>query len=128
MTDVRIVFSNQPLSYREAMANVVRALRPEADVTQCDPQNLETEIARVQPQLVICSDLADSIRSRLLAWVMLYPDGQDLATYSIAGRERQLVGIDLSGVLSLVDDVVSHIRASPVSSAPPEMTLNTIGG
>ena len=108
--DVRIVFSNQPLAYREAMASVVQTLRPALAVSVSDPQNLDAEIARIQPQLVVCSDLADSIRSRLLGWIMLYPDGQNLVTCSIAGQERQLLGIDLSGLLALVDEVAGHFR------------------
>ena len=110
------------------MAAAVQALRPEIEVTVSDPQALDAEVSRIDPQLVICSDLAEAIRSRLLAWIMLYPDGQNLVTYSIAGYERQLFGIDLPGLLSLVDDVVRYFRALPGSNALPDMTEGAIGG
>ena len=111
MRSIRILFSNQPLAYREAMAAVVQKLRPAAEVTVGDPGNLDAEIARVQPQLVICDGLATSVRQQLCAWVVLYPGGQNVATYSIGGEERQLPGIDLSELLSVVDAAATYVHS-----------------
>jgi hypothetical protein len=111
VTDFRVVFSNEPLAYREAMASVIRSLRPAIDVSLSEPEDLDAAISRVQPHLVICNDLTDSMRSRLLAWVMLYPEGQSHVTCGIAGQERHLLGIDLAGLVSLVDEVVSQFLA-----------------
>jgi hypothetical protein len=121
MTGMRILFSNQPLAYREAMAAAVQMLRPATEVTVGDPHDLDAEIDRLQPQLVVCNGLTDSVRHRALAWVVLYPDGQSLVTCNIAGREHHSAGIDLSGLLWVVDEVTRHSRTETTLDTSPTM-------
>jgi hypothetical protein len=108
---VTVLFSNEPLAYREAMAAAVQTLRPSIVVAVSDPDDLDAHVSRFRPQLVVCNDLTDAIRVRGAAWVRLYPDGDGSVTCSIAGQERQLRGIDLAGLLALVDEVVAHDRS-----------------
>jgi hypothetical protein len=103
-----VVFSNNPLAYREAIASAVQALRPSIVVSVRDPQDLLAEVAQLQPHLVVCNSLDESVRVHAAAWLMLYPDGANRVTYCIAGQERRLRGIDLSGLLSLVDEAVNQ--------------------
>lgn len=99
------------------MAEVVQRLRPAVEISVSDPQDLDRAISRVRPQLVVCSDLSDSIRARLLAWVMLYPDGENDVRCCIAGEERRSAGIDLSELLSVVDDVTRRVQARSETAA-----------
>jgi hypothetical protein len=71
MSELRIVFSNQPLAYREAIAAAVGSLRPEIVVSCSDPGDLDAEIMRVDPHLVVGSEIAESLRARLSSWIML---------------------------------------------------------
>jgi hypothetical protein len=109
--NVNVLFSNKPLAYREAMATAVQTLRPAVGVTVSDPNELDADISRLRPQLVVCSDLTDAVRADVSSWVRLYPDGDSSVTCSIAGRERNLLGIDLAGLLALVDEAIAHVRA-----------------
>jgi hypothetical protein len=82
----RIVVANEPRSYREAMAVACRALRPEVEVILADPADLDAEVTRLDPQLVLCSRLTEGLRTGSRAWVVLYPGGETLAVIQIAGH------------------------------------------
>ena len=108
---MRVLFSNEPLAYREAMAAVVETLRPLVVVSVSDPSDLDADVSRLRPELVVCSDITDSIRVCVPAWVSLYPGGESSVSCSIEGRERHQQGIDLAGLLVLVDEVAAHVQA-----------------
>jgi hypothetical protein len=68
----RIVVANEPRSYREAMAVAWQVLRPEVEVILAEPRDLDAEVARLDPQLVLCSRLTEGLRAGSRAWVVLY--------------------------------------------------------
>jgi hypothetical protein len=110
-----VVFSNQPLAYREVIASAVQSLRPWLDVIMRTPQELDAEIAELRPGLVVCNAVSDAIRAHARAWILLYPEGASSVTCCIAGHERQLPGVDLSGLLALVDEAIVHPLASTIA-------------
>lgn len=108
MPNATVVFANLPLAYREAIASAVKALRPAIDVAVCTPQELQDGAADMRPRLVVCDRLNDAVRAHAAAWIVLYPDGANSVAYCIAGREHQLLGIDLAGLLALVDEAIDQ--------------------
>ena len=71
----RIVVANEPRSYREAMAVACQVVRPQVEVILAEPADLDAEVARLDPQLVLCSWLTEDLRAGSRAWVVLYPGG-----------------------------------------------------
>jgi hypothetical protein len=102
--ELRILVANAPAAYREVHAELLRALRPEAAVFLSDPAELDAAVARLQPHLVLCSALTDSLRAAPLAWLLLYPEGANRAVASVGGRERAIEAIGLADVLAVVDE------------------------
>lgn len=100
---LRVLFANAPLSYRQAMAVAIETLRPEVEVLICDPDALDLEVERFCPDLVVCSHVTALVKSRVPAWVELYPDESQLATIVMGNRRTKTVGIELDDLLSIVD-------------------------
>jgi hypothetical protein len=104
----RILLANEPRSYRQAMAHVLRALRPGLEVTETEQAALDRELSRSVPQLVICSRATPAVRGSAPAWVELYTDNGPLSFVAI-GKERSTVQeMDLADLLRIVDRVLAR--------------------
>ncbi|MDQ3855611.1 MAG: hypothetical protein M3281_04365, partial [Chloroflexota bacterium] len=71
--------ANEPRCYREVVAATLGALRPGAEVISVEPTDIDAELARLDPHLVVCSRLTEAVETRAGAWVLLYPDGDNSA-------------------------------------------------
>ena len=99
---MRVLVANEMCAYREVIAEVFQELRPHLEVRCVEPDDLDHEIACHRPHLVVCSQLTDAMHS-LLAWIMLYPDGENQAVVSTAGELITLVDVEFSHLLSILD-------------------------
>lgn len=99
----RILIANEPRAYRDALAAALQTLRPHVQALVIEPDDLDCFVERLAPDLVICSRVSETVRTRVGAWVMLYPDGEDQAVIVIRGQCPQLARMDLEGILALVD-------------------------
>lgn len=106
MRKTRVLFANDPRSYREVLAGTTRELRPEIEVRVTAPETLDGELEALAPDLVICSRLTEAVRERVPAWIELYPDGKSLAVVSVEGQRSTFEGLDLPALLSFVDTAV----------------------
>jgi hypothetical protein len=109
--ELRILVANTPASYREVHAEMLRALRPQAAIFLSDPAELDTAVARLQPHLVLCSALTETLRAQPLAWLLLYPEGENRAVASVGGRERAIAAVAVADVLAVVDEAREWIDA-----------------
>lgn len=103
---MRVLLANAPLSYRQAMAAAIAALRPDVDVLLAEPEALDTEVERLRPDVVVCSHVTPLVEGRVLAWVDLYPEGDRHATISIDGLRVETGGVELDDLLSIIDQRV----------------------
>ncbi len=106
---LRVLVANVPLSYRQAMAAAITALRPDIDVLLGEPEALDTEVERLFPDLVVCSHVTPLVESRVLAWVDLYPEGDRRVTISTDGRRVETDGVELQDLLSIIDQRVRKL-------------------
>jgi len=52
---MRVLMAIEPRSYREVIGAAIRGLRPHLEVVIVDPDALEPEMARLDPELVVCN-------------------------------------------------------------------------
>lgn len=97
----RILVANELTSYRQTIALVIRDLRPDVEVFEADPETLDREVARLRPDLVICSRLTSLVKEMVPTWVELYPDLGSCSTLCVRGERRTMKDIQLSDLLSL---------------------------
>jgi hypothetical protein len=65
---VLVAFEDQYRVYREVIGAGIRVLRPQVEVTTTDLDDLEAEVARLDPQVVICSQDRQASLPRGVTW------------------------------------------------------------
>jgi DNA-binding NarL/FixJ family response regulator len=111
---VLISYEETHLSYRDVVADVIRELRPHADVRTVYLRALEEEIGRVDPHLVICSRPNSVDPGGRMAWVTLAPEPEDASEVCLAGRRRVLDNPGLEVLLEIVDETTELVRGRRV--------------
>jgi hypothetical protein len=104
MEKMRVLVANDPCTYREAITDVLREVRPHIEVNAIKPDALDAEVTRFRPHLVVCSRITAAV-STLLAWVMLYPEGENRAVINTAGEQVMLDNVGFDDLLSAIDRV-----------------------
>jgi len=103
-TPLRVILSNDPRAYREALFIALRRLRPKIDLLPVDPGLLVQEIDRHAPDLVILST-TDLITDDVpWSWILLYPDGARLAIIHTKARQQQRGSLGLDDLLRIIDE------------------------
>ncbi len=102
MEKMHVLLANEPRAYREAIAGVLRELRPHIEVDAVGPDGVVDEVARLRPQMVVCSQITVALQA-LVGWVMLYPDGENRAEIFTAGELVTVDNVEFGDLLSLID-------------------------
>ncbi|HET7479646.1 MAG TPA: hypothetical protein VFJ72_09050 [Rubrobacteraceae bacterium] len=108
----RILISSDLRSYREAVAEAFRQLRPDCDVFEAESGDLNREVLRLHPDLVVCSQATSLVRERVRNWVELYPDCEPYSVVSLEGERSTVADMQLSDLLSVVDRTEHHAPLS----------------
>ncbi len=95
----RILVANELTSYRQSIAIVIGELHPHVEVLEVHPETLDWEVARVGPDLVICSLVTTVVEERAANWIELYPDCSPFSTFCIDGERRAIEDVQLSDLL-----------------------------
>jgi hypothetical protein len=97
----RILVANELTSYRQTIALVLRELHPHIEVFEAEPLALEGEVARLDPDLVICSRVTHAVRQRAANWVELYPECKPHSSFCVGGECGAKRDVQLSDLLAL---------------------------
>jgi hypothetical protein len=108
MSTFRILVANEPRSYRDAITQVLQAMRPEFIAVSEEPADLDDMLRRHEPTLVLCSRVTEWLLSNIPAWIILYPAGASLVVTSIGGNQHTLTDVDISHLLALVDESATY--------------------
>jgi hypothetical protein len=100
-----IVVANEPRAYRETLAAALHELRPHLEVICLEPADLDRTVCHYSPRLVLCSRLTEAVETGCNAWILLYPNRENWAVISIAGRRTVVTNIEFPHVLSVIDEV-----------------------
>ena len=119
MEPLRVLVTHPQRTYREAIGNVLRALRPEFGVTIVTPGELGTAIDDVGPDLVLAGHAPPSGAASPRAWLELYPCQENYCVIHRDGRRTVVPDIDLDAILVLVDALLpgGPGRSSPAGDA-----------
>src|SRR5215208_974242 len=115
MDHIRIMVANEPRAYREAIGSTLWELRPQTQVTIAAPEELDGEVLRLHPHVVVCSELTEAVREHAMTWIVLYPNGKPLVVVSIAGEETHPVDLMVDGLVAIVDRTIGLVQASSAS-------------
>ncbi len=98
-----VLVANELASYRESIAAVLRYSFPDLEVFEATPADLNREVLRLRPELVICSRATSLVRDRVPNWVELYPECRALSTFCLEGELSVKEQVELSDLISIVD-------------------------
>lgn len=93
--------ANELTSYRQTIAVVISEMYPNVEVIEADPETLDREVARLRPDLVICSRVTRLVKDMVPNWVELYPDRESFSTLCIGGVRKAMEDVQLADLLSL---------------------------
>lgn len=105
MRVTRILIALDLRSYHEMIAAAFRDLRPDVEVFDAEPNNLDREVLRVRPDLVVCSRATPLVKSRVPHRVELYPDHDSRSVVCVEGECSAVENIQLADLLSVIDRV-----------------------
>ena len=98
-----ILIANQLASYRESIAMVFRLSLPDLDVYEAESADLNREVVRLRPELVICSRVTPLVEERVPNWIELYPDCEVYSTFHVDGEISTTEHVELSDLLAVVE-------------------------
>ena len=99
-----VLVANEPLAYREVISAAFKELRAHIRVHTAEPADLDKELLRVAPGLVVCSRATALVERRVPAWVELYPDRTSGAVVSLAGEKTTFEEMNFDTLLSILDE------------------------
>jgi hypothetical protein len=102
---VLVSFEREYRVYMEAIAAAIREFRPDVEVAVTDAGELEAEVGRFDPQLVICtSPIPSNPVDEQLARIELSPDTAQPSRFRVGERHWESTNPTLSEILSVVDE------------------------
>jgi hypothetical protein len=85
MNGTRVLVACELQAYRQAVAATFRELRPDVEVFEVEEEDLDREVERLGPDLVVCSRLTARVEDHAP-----YPDWEAHSVISVLG-ERSTV-------------------------------------
>ena len=117
MRNVRILIANEPRAYREAFAGALRLMRPNSRIIEAGAEDLDREVERFKPDVVLCSSVSATVETKARSWILLYPEDEPLAMVSTAGELSTVGDVDLEDIVALVDRTAELIKSNPAPSS-----------
>lgn len=103
MDGARILVAYGLASYRQALAETFRELRPNAEVFEAESECLDQEVERLGPDLVVCDAVSARVQTKAPYWVELYAGFEDRSVVSIRGERSIVEQIQLADLLAIID-------------------------
>jgi hypothetical protein len=100
-----VAFEESYRTYRETIAAALRVLRPETEVKSTTLEELEGELERFDPQVVICSGHKEVESGTRLIWIELSVDPLMPTKISVGGRHFEQTNPTVEELLEIIDEV-----------------------
>jgi len=111
---VLVAFEKEYRAYMAAIAAAIRMFRSNVEVALADSGELEAEVDRFDPQLVICSSPIPSnpVAPKIIAWIELSPEPDQPSRFRIGERGWESTNPTLGEILPAVDETKRLYRTS----------------
>jgi hypothetical protein len=109
---VLVAFEDDYRAYREVIAAGIGMLRPRAEVRTANPDVLEEELERFQPQVVICGRPETADPNDIPAWIELPLDPLRPGRIRVGDRRWESTNPTLDVLLGVVDEVEELIQTN----------------
>jgi hypothetical protein len=112
---ILVAFEDDYRAYADALAKAIRAARPHLDVSTLGLEPLLTEVARLDPHLIICSSpnpAAEQQEEGKLAWVELSVDPHRPSRFCVSGRRWESLNPSLEELLGVVEETEQLLNSS----------------
>jgi hypothetical protein len=107
-----ILISSELNLHREAFVGMLLAHRPHLLVHAVAPSDLDTFPAGQEPHLVICNDQMIIQQTQPFAWILMFPDGENLAHIGIGDTRRTLTDASMQELVGVIDEIWSLLALS----------------
>ena len=112
---VLLAFEEEYRVYMEAIANAIRVFRSYVEVALTNREELEAEVERLAPQLVICSSPIPSnpVETQLISSIELSSEPDQASRFRVGERHWESTNPTLGETLSVVHETnLLYSRAS----------------
>jgi hypothetical protein len=100
-----VAFEESYRTYRETIAAALRVLRPGTEVKSTTLEELEGELERFDPQVVICSGHKEVEPGTRLIWIELSIDPTMPTKISVGGRHFERTNPTVEELLEVIDAI-----------------------
>ena len=107
---VLIAYEERYHIYGDAVEDALRHRRPRVSVMRVPLEDLEDQLERFVPHLVVCSRPNTVDRGGVGAWIELSPEPAEPSRFCIGGEQSEAVNPQLVGLLKVVDEVEELVR------------------
>jgi hypothetical protein len=107
---ILVCFEDDFRAYRDMIATGIRILRPHAEVETADPDALEEETTRFEPEMVICARPSAADCNDGPAWIELSLDPLRPSNIRVGNRRWESANPALEELLGIIDDTPSNIN------------------
>ncbi len=109
-TRILVAFDDEYHAYRGVIAAGISVLRPRTEVAIVGLDQLEQEVERFDPHVVICSQPDTADPGSRVGWVELSLDPDRPAKVCVGGRCSEFSYLMLEGLLAVIDEAEELIR------------------
>lgn len=103
-----VLVAVQPRAYSHAIAAVIEAMRPRLRVRVTEPDDLEDQVRRLDPDLVLCSQPNTFTPTGRPFWVEFYPYAESSDDeIRVNGKGSRQRAIELADLLALLDGALA---------------------
>ncbi len=119
---VLVAFEDRRALYRDTFVKAIGDLRPHLTVRPASLSNLEYELGRFDPHVVVCSQSNGSQRESSGAWVQIptedtKEDEELLAEICLDGEHWKTEGPPLSELLDVIDETEERLLEGSLSES-----------
>lgn len=82
----------------------LRRLRPDVEVALAEPEDLDEELERLRPQLVVCDAATQLLRDSDSSWVEVLLTGGLGANVCVGGEHSTLEDTGMDDVVNIIDE------------------------
>ncbi len=103
---MRVLVAVVPRAYRETLALTLDKRRPTDEVKVVDPSDIDREVRRFGPHLLVCNDkdITENTLVDLPAWIIIMYSNSLDAIVSVDGQSKRVEDIGMEHILGALGE------------------------